>query len=316
MGTMPYFDLHCDTLTRRYEKGVQMDSLDMGENVIALSKVPEDQLYGQFFAVFVPDELRGQAAVDFFTENADSFIRQCGKFSGRLSQCRCYEDVVRAWEQKKIAGVLTIEGGAAFGGDLDNVAMAREKGVCACTLTWNGVNEIGAGKCAPDMGLTAFGRDCIREMEENDVIVDVSHLNDPGFWDVARAAHRPFIATHSNARSVTGHVRNLTDDQIREIITMGGLIGLNFYVDFLNEDGSRATMEDLYRHADHILELGGEDVLALGSDFDGCDVFPDLDSLHKAFALGEFFKSRGISGETAEKILSRNALTFMKTYFA
>ena len=315
MAKMPYFDMHCDTLTRMYEKGVPKDSLDLDENIIAISKVPEDQLYGQFFAVFVPDSLRGQPAVDFFRENADSFLRQCGKFSDRLAQCRCYDDVVRSWEQKKIAGILTIEGGAAFGGNLDNVAMAREKGVCACTLTWNGANEIGAGKCDPEMGLTAFGKDCVREMERNNIIVDVSHLNDPGFYDVARTAQRPFIATHSNARSVTNHSRNLTDDQIREMIGMGGLIGLNFYIDFLNEDGSKATMEDLYRHADHILELGGEDVLALGSDFDGCDVFADLDSLSKAFALGEFFKSRGISQELAEKITYKNALSFMKTYF-
>ena len=316
MPKMPYFDMHCDTLTRFYEEGVDKDSLELRENIIALSKVPADQLYGQFFAIFVPDSLRGQAAVDFFRENARSFIRQCEKFSDRIARCRCYDDVARAWEQNKIAGVLTIEGGASFGGNLDNVSMAREMGVCACTLTWNGVNEIGAGKCDPQMGLTAFGKDCVREMERNDIIVDVSHLNDPGFYDVARVAQRPFIATHSNARSITHHCRNLTDDQIREMIGMGGLIGLNFYIDFLNEDGSKATMNDLYRHADHILELGGEDVLALGSDFDGCDVFPDLDSLSKAFALGEFFKSRGISRELAEKITYKNALSFMKTYFA
>ena len=255
MTNKRYFDMHCDTLTRRYQKGVEMDSLDLEENVIALSKVPEDQRYGQFFAIFVPDSLRGQDAVDFFLENAHQFHRQCQKFSGRLAACRSYHDAVAAWEDNKVAGILTIEGGAAFGGDLDNVALARDLGVRACTLTWNGVNELASGSVDPEMHLTDFGRDCIREMESSNIIVDVSHLNDPGFYDVLRVAKRPFIATHSNARAVANHSRNLTDDMIREMIQMGGLIGLNFYIQFLNEDGAKATMDDLFRHAEHILEL-------------------------------------------------------------
>ncbi len=315
MTKKQYFDMHCDSLTRFYEKGVQKDYLDLKQNIVALSKVPSDQLYGQFFAIFVPDDFRGQDAVNYFLENARNFKKQCNKFSDRIAPCHNYENTVKAWEANKVAGVLTIEGGAAFGGNLDNVALARELGVCACTLTWNGVNEIGAGNCAPDMPLTSFGKDCVREMERNNIIVDVSHLNDPGFYDVLRIAKRPFIATHSNARSIANHSRNLTDDMIREIINMGGLIGLNFYVSFLNLDGVNATMDDLYRHAEHILELGGEDVLALGSDFDGCKVFPDLDALSKAFALEEFFVGRGISREVAQKITSGNLLCFMKKYY-
>lgn len=315
MGKKQYFDMHCDTLTKFYEKGVLKDSLNLDENVIALSKVPKDQLYGQFFAVFVPDRYKGSEAAAFFTENARNFIRQCNKFSDRIIRCRNYEDVIRAWNADKIAGILTIENGAAYGGNLDNIGLAREMGVCVCSLTWNGANDIGSGKCYPDMPISGFGKDCVREMENNNIIVDVSHLNDIGFYDVLRIAKRPFIATHSNCRSITDHPRNLTDNMIREIIEMQGLIGLNYYIKFLNADAAKASMEDLYRHAEHILELGGEDVLALGSDFDGCDVFFDLNSLEKAFALEDFFVNHGVSSEQAQKITSGNLLNFMKKYY-
>ena len=310
-----YFDLHCDTLTRFYDKeNLLKDTLNMDENIIALDRVPKDRSYGQFFAVFVPDRYRGEAAEEFFNNNANNFLRQCKKFSRNTKRCRNYDDIINAYEEGKTAACLSIEGGAAFGGKLENVEKARDLGVCACTLTWNGENELASGNVT-QVGLKAFGKECIREMERCSIIVDVSHLNDPGFYDVLKFAKRPFIATHSNSRSMTGHLRNLKDDQIKEMIDMGGLIGLNYCTAFLNDDPDKANLEDTYRHVEHILELGGENVLALGSDFDGCRVFPDLDSLQKSFNLGNHFLSKGISEETVEKIMAENALNFFKEYF-
>lgn len=310
-----YFDLHCDTLTRRYDKNDPMkDTLNIDTNVIDIARIPSSRLYGQFFAVFVPDSYRGKSAEEFFNTNAQSFIRQCQKFEHLTARCRNYEEIVSAYEEGKSAAVLTIEGAAAFGGNLENVEKARELGVCACTMTWNGENELASGNNT-SVGLKPFGKDCIREMERNNIIVDVSHLNDNSLYDVLKFAKRPVIATHSNARSITKHLRNLKDDQIKEIIDMKGLIGLNYCIDFLNDVPQNACLEDVYRHAEHILKLGGEDVLALGSDFDGCTVFPDLDSLQKSFDLGDFFLSKGIDKKIVEKIMGKNALSFFKEYF-
>ncbi|MEG1973032.1 MAG: membrane dipeptidase, partial [Oscillospiraceae bacterium] len=139
-----------------------------------------------------------------------------------------------------------------------------------------------------------------------------SHLNDVGFYDVLRVAKKPIIATHSNSRKISPHLRNLTDEEIKEIISMGGLIGLNFYIEFLNADKEKANLMDLFHHAEHILELGGENVLAMGSDFDGCQVFEDLNSMEKAVNLGDFFVSQGIPKEIANKILFDNAFNFFK----
>ena len=315
MNKKAYFDLHCDTLTRHYEKeNLLKNTLDLDDDIIGLSRLPKSRLFGQFFAIFVPDKYRGADAIEFFNNNADSFIRQCKAYENVVDRCRNYEDIVSAWEKGKGAACLSIEGGAAFGGKLENVEKAREKGVCACTLTWNGENELGSGNDT-QLGLKPFGKDCIRELERNNIIVDVSHLNDPGFYDVLRVAQRPIIATHSNSRKICGHFRNLKDDQIKEIIDMKGIIGLNYCVYFLNDDGDKATLEDLYRHAEHMLELGCEDVLALGSDFDGCRVFEDLNSLQKSFDLGDFFLKKGFSEEIVEKIMYKNALNFFKEHF-
>lgn len=312
MGNINFFDLHCDTLTNSFDwKGEAVDTLNDDENIISLNHIPKNSNYAQLFAIFVPDNLRGAEAVDYFFVNANNFKRQTEKFSDKLQACKNSDDINSAFAQNKMAGILSIEGGAAFGGDLRNIEIARDLGVCACTLTWNGENEIASGNVT-SKGLSDFGKKAIRCMEENSIVVDVSHLNDVGFYDVLRVAKKPFIATHSNSRKISPHLRNLTDEQIKEIINMGGLVGLNFYIEFLNKEKEKASLMDLFHHAEHILELGGEDVLCMGSDFDGCTVFEDLDSMEKALNLGEFFVNHGIPMEITNKILFDNAFNFFK----
>ena len=125
------------------------------------------------------------------------------------------------------------------------------------TLTWNGENPLGSGH-ATDHGLSPPGREAVPRLEEAGILIDVSHLNDPGFYQLLDLVHRPFVASHSNARSVCGHRRNLTDWQIREMAARGCLIGLNYYSPFLRSDGCPAGLDDLYRHAAHFLDLGAE----------------------------------------------------------
>ena len=182
------------------------------------------------------------------------------------------------------------------------------------TLTWNGENELAGGSAATG-GLKPFGREALRELERCDIVADVSHLNDESFWNVVKAARRPLVATHSNSRKICNVPRNLTDDQFRCLAQQGGLVGLNFFTGFLREDAKSARLEDILRHAEHFLNLGGEDVLALGSDFDGADMPHDLPDCGALPQLAQ--RLREAFGFTlTEKICYKNALDFWRRYDA
>lgn len=281
-------DLHCDTLTATHG-GEDRRTLDDPRSVLALSRLPKGVHWCQCFAVFVPDGLTPAEGNAYYRRFQASFVRQ---LSGRAdtAQCRTAGDIHRAWAGGKTAAILTVENGAALGGDLDEIDRLARDGVGMLTLTWNGENPLGSGH-ATDHGLSPLGRVAVPKLEEAGILIDVSHLNDPGFYQLLDLVHRPFVASHSNARGVCPHPRNLTDDQIRQMVSRRCLIGLNYYTRFLREDG-QPELGDLMRHIDHFLALGAENCLALGSDFDGADLPHFLSSPTKA---------AGLYGELAER---------------
>lgn len=309
----PYalIDLHCDTLTACAAADPCFNTLDDPMAVhLSLSNLPRGVRWGQCFAIFVPDGLSQGEAIDCYTRHQRSFCRQMECFAPRVSPCRTAADIEAAWACGKTAAILTVENGAALGGQLERVDTLARDGVKILTLTWNGENELGSGHDTGH-GLTAFGRDVIGRMEELGILVDVSHLNDEGFSDVLESAQKPFVATHSNARAVCPHRRNLTDDQIRAMAERGCLIGLN-YSDYFLREGGGATFDDLLRHIDHFLALGAEDCLALGSDFDGTDIPPWLDSPEKASGLSQKLLDRGYPPALCGKLMHQNALAFFR----
>ena len=199
-------------------------------------------------------------------------------------------------------------------GRLERIQALADCGVRTLTLTWNGENELASGTTATG-GLKPLGRNIIRELERCSVVADVSHLNDESMGDVIEWAQRPVIATHSNSRRLCNVPRNLTDDQFRCIAERRGLVGLNFFTGFLREDREHACMEDLLRHAEHFLDLGGEEVLALGSDFDGAEMPCDLPDCGALPALaGRLTEAFGVT--ISEKICYKNALDFWQRYDA
>lgn len=214
---------------------------------------------------------------------------------------------------RRARGVLAAQRGAAQDArgqarGLDRIALAAEAGVKMMTLTWNGPNALGSGHETRD-GLTRFGREVVREMEAHRMVVDVSHLNDRGFSDLVEVATRPFAASHSNARSVCGHRRNLTDAQARTIFEGGGIVGLNYCRDFLREGSGDVTPDAVLRQVDRLLELGGERGLALGSDYDGTDVPTWLDGCERVGTLHELI-ARHFGREVAERVFYENARDF------
>ena len=333
----PYalIDLHCDTLTaltaedysllatlrdpaQRREAAAALtsrahgvDTLDLPGRHFSLSAVPKEVRWCQCCAIFIPDELKGEEAAAYYDLHRRNFQRQMDALSTQVLPCRSAEDVEEAWSQGRTAAILTVENGSVLAGRLDRVEVLARDGVRMMTLTWNGENEIGSGN-ATDHGLSPFGREVVPELERQGVIADVSHLNDRGLDDFLSVARKPFAASHSNARSVCGHKRNLTDEQIREMVGRGCLIGLNYAQDFLRAGGRPATLDDLYRHVERFLELGAERCLALGSDADGTDVPPGLDSPGRFAGLYQYFLDRGLPPAVADGILWKNSLDFFR----
>lgn len=212
--------------------------------------------------------------------------------------------------------MLTIEEGAVLKGNPYVVRSLYQLGVRMLTLTWNFENEIGypntivkAKDYDPSRhyGLKLEGIEIVREMNRVGMIVDVSHLGDDGFWDVVKYCDGPFVASHSNARAVCNHTRNMTDDMIRALADKGGVMGLNFCGDFLNPNG-KSRVEDMVRHAKHIINAGGSDILGLGTDYDGIDGDLELDHCDKMPLLAQEMERQGFSTEQIEKIFHGNVL--------
>ena len=316
MEEKPYalIGLHCDTLTDcKYTSGGETDTLDDPQRVLRLSNIPQGVHWAQFYAVFIPDEYHGAEAVAYYERNRDSFFRQTERFSSRVLRCRTCDDLEEAFRTGRTAAFLSVENGSALAGDLDRVPLLAADGVKAVTLTWNGENEIGSGH-QTGHGLSPFGKQVIPQLEKYGILVDVSHLNDAGFADLLEVAERPFVATHSNARAVAAHKRNLTDGMIREMVRRKCLIGLNYFVAFLREDRKVESLDDLYRHVDHFLSLGAEKCLALGSDFDGAELPECLNSPEKAAGIYGYLLGRGLPEPVVSGILYQNALDFLRRH--
>ena len=177
------------------------------------------------------------------------------------------------------------------------------------SVSYTHLNELGSGALGgKDRGLTPFGKECVRELERNRIIIDISHLNDRGVDDVFHIAERPVAATHSNLRSVCGSPRNLTDSQFKEIVRRGGICGVNFYPPFVNGEKDY-SLDSLRRHLERMLKLGGEGTVALGSDFDGASMpsfLKGIESLYTLYsAVVEWFGT-----ELADRLFYKNAVEF------
>ena len=300
------FDLHCDTITECYKRGVGLSHPDLD---FSLSKLPEGYHICQCMAVFIPDNLRGQGAVRFFDQVAAFFRGQLAEHHEQMALVEDTAGIIHLLDGKRFAAMLTVEGGAVLAGEVNRVEALHKEGVRMMTLTWNGANEI-CGGAATDQGFTSFGRQVVAEMENRRMVVDVSHLSDTGFWELCHFAKRPFVASHSNSRAVCDHRRNLTDGMFGEIRDRGGLVGVNYYDAFIREGGGSSDISDLLRHIHHFLELGGENTLALGSDFDGAGMPPYLKGLQCIRPFREALLESGLSVATVKKLFFENARRF------
>lgn len=322
------FDLHCDTLDRLALHGdsslpggfaehdahvpaARMSSLRDNDAHLSLNSM-QGFHWCQCFAAYVPDELRGDAAWQVFKRVADYWRDESERCADQLSVVHNSSEVEEAFAANKTAGMLTVEGlsfledDSSFWNRFETMISA---GVRMTTLVWNNQNALASGSLATG-GLTAFGKRVVRSLEDSSIAIDVSHLNEEGFKDLLNTANRPFAASHSNAFAVCSHPRNLKDWQLKEIAARGGVVGLNYFEGFLCESG-HATPSDVLRHIDHILNVAGEEVLALGSDYDGSDVPVWLEPCTKVADLFNLIECE-FGTTVAQKIFYENAARFFR----
>lgn len=309
---MNIIDFHCDTLTMlKPEK----ESFEKNTRMVDLERLEKAGVRVQCCAAFVPTgmfpaESREQKSMDEFLRVQHVWQDVLDQYPDRLLPVRSREELERCFQEEKTGLLLTIEDGGVCGSNLENVQKVFDLGVRLITLTWNYENAFGFPN-GKDGGLKPLGIEAVQEMNRLGILVDVSHLSDDGFWDVQKYSKKPFVASHSNARAVTGHPRNLTDEMIRAVAESGGIIGLNFAPDFLGEGGV-SRVSDMARHVLHIREKGGSGVLALGSDFDGIGGTLEIGGPDQFVLLWEALRKARISETELEEMWYGNGARVLR----
>lgn len=263
---MKIIDTHCDALLKLWENR-QRSFKNSPELETNLERLEFGKVKAQLFAIFIEPEIPSDQKYRVALEQIEIFHQEVVGNHSNVKTIKTWQELSML-NQDEIGAILTLEGADAFGNDLTKLKELYRLGVMSLGLTWNNANLVadGVGE-SRGAGLTDFGRDVVKLNNEYNVLTDVSHLSERGFWDVIDIANFP-IATHSNSKTICNHRRNLTDEQIKALIRKNGLIGIVFNPPFLNETG-KATITDIIHHVEYICSLGGEKHICFGSDFDG-----------------------------------------------
>ncbi len=309
-------DCHCDTLTELYKKGADLYSNEQHFDIKRQIAIGGGL---QFCAIYVPThEFRYYGGLRYTLCLLDKYLQEVKKLQEMgldVLQVRTKADAADVLNHQA-ATLLAIEEGGAIDGSLEALRCLYELGVRAMTLTWSNRNDIadGINEEASGGGLTVFGRSVVAEMNRLGMLVDVSHIAPAGFWDVIETSSKPIIATHSNAKSLCGHPRNLDDSQIKAIGENGGVIGITFAGQFLEEDYNNACIDSVYRHIDYMLNLlGNDDHIGFGSDFDGISHPPyNIRGVQDYKPLVEYLQAKGYSDSTISKITHQNVLDLLQ----
>ena len=276
--------MHCDTAYKCYK-----DNLQFCDESLAVTPQKSKMLdeWHQSFAIFIKDGT--QNPFDYYRNTLESFKLQLKN------------------KPDNLIPIFTVEGGLLIENNLSRVEKMHNDGIRALTLTWNGENQI-AGGANSDVGLKEFGKAVIKELNKFDIMTDLSHLNKKSFYDALELAKKPVI-THSCLEYVNIHRRNIDDTQLKLLVERQGLFGLCFYPEFL---GQGNVFENVYKNIFHVLDLGFEDYLSIGSDFDGADMHEDLRDISAVPKLYDYLKQKGINEEILNKIFFYNAYNFFQ----
>ncbi len=344
--SVPVFDGHNDVLLRLWlkkDRDPVADFLDGdGEGHLDLPRMVRGGFAGGFFAIFVPSpeeanhtaddyedlnpplaaEVAQQGALATAVSMAALLFRIERASNSRFKVCRSVADIRAAMAAGQIAAIFHIEGAEPIDPDLKALDVLHQSGLRSIGPVWSRSNVFGHGvpfrfPSSPDTGdgLTERGKALVRRCNELGIMVDLSHLNEKGFWDVAGISSAPLVATHSNAHAQCRSSRNLTDDQIRAIGQSGGMIGLNFANGFLRADGrwqSENGLDSMLRHLDHLIALAGEDHVGLGSDFDGARIPSLIGDVTGLPTLVSAMRLHGYGDDLIRKLAHENWLKVLE----
>ena len=303
-------DLHCDTIMKLID---YPSNGDLYRNTwkIDIEKLQKAHSKVQDFALFInlgdTNDPYGR-----YEAMRNLCTSQIHHYEEHIQHVLSYQDVESVYETGKIGALMSIEEGGVLGGDLDKLKQAYQDGIRLITLTWNYPNGLGEPHCGEQhKKLTPKGVEFVEAMQDLGIIVDCSHLNDAGTEQLGDILDVPFVASHSNAREVTAHTRNLPDNLIKLIANKGGVIGLNFAQAFLGTSPI-SRIEDIVKHGLYLINKGGEDVVALGTDFDGIKPDTEIKDTSEMYRLYDAFKEAGLSVEQCEKLFWKNADRLLK----
>lgn len=326
---MKVVDMHCDTIAELYAKesaGILRNDLN-----VDLEKMTEGDYGLQNFAIFAHmKNLEGKMPLsEYAFRLADLFMTEMRQYPDRIGIVKSWEEIEANWRAGRMSAMLTMEEGAICEGKIEYLRIFYELGVRMFTFTWNFPNELAwpnqvqmtglhSGTFVPETekGLTEKGFEFLEEMERLGMIADVAHLGDKGIQDVIAHAKKPFVASHSNARAVCGHPRNLTDEMIRGIAEKGGVVGINFCPSFLRDkerwgnpgNDNQVSLDDIVSHIRHIINVGGIETVGLGSDYDGTPLSFEMKSAADLPMLEQKLRDEKFREEEIEKIFYKNVL--------
>ena len=323
---MKIIDMHCDTIMALMDTD---NNLRKSSNMIDLEKLKKGDYLLQCFAMFVPYKSKDDPNHNPFhycNRMIDRYYQEIEKNSDLIKPVFTYQDIMNNINNNIMSSMLTIEEGGVCLGNLEFLRNFYRLGVRMITLTWNFENELGypnsdvinTDKPRPNVteGLKEKGIEFVKEMNRLGIIIDCSHLSDKGFYDVINNTTKPIVCSHSSARAVCNHPRNMTDDMLLKLKENGGVVGINYAHNFVISEDRIETLDDIVKHFVHVKEVIGVDYIGFGSDFDG--ISNEMLELKDASMMGlllDKLKQNGFTDSDLEKICYKNVLRVMKANF-
>ena len=325
---MKYIDLHCDTLCMAFETK-DKNIYDRPQFMVDINRLKKAGVLAQFFAMYMPPQewihniKAGCTDDDFIDDLYATLCDAIAQHPDDIAWAKNAVDMENNAKQGKVSAFLTIEDGRSVNGSFEKFDKYYDMGVRLVSLTHNFENCFGYPNSTDSKimsaGLKPFGKEAVEYMNDKGIIIDVSHLSDGDFWDVMELSKKPIVASHSCARALTPHQRNLTDEMIKAMADKGGVCGINFCPLFITPDLSAnggwiedSKLADIVRHVVHLYNVGGSDFVAIGTDFDGIGGKLDIASPLDMDKLFDALLKNGMNAADVEKIAYKNAERLVK----
>lgn len=304
---MNLIDTHIDTFSTLIDKN---EPFSKNKSHVSVDLLNNYNKKGIYCAIWLNEQRRKNAYQETI-ECIDFYYNQLELNNSSISHCNNFEEFKNTFNSGKIASLLCLEGAESIEGSMDLFYNLYEKGVRLITLTWNNDNAVASGILGSSYGLTEFGKSIVKEMNKLNMIIDVSHLNEKGFFDCIDLATKPIIASHSNCYRIHDNVRNLNDAQLKELKNTGSYVSVNLHTPFISNTNT-ATIYDLLRHIDYLINFLGEDFISIGSDFDGTKSLPtNITNIGSLSLLYNLLKNT-YNSTIADKIFYLNQLEFLR----